>query len=335
LPLRYLASIFSCFVLLIFATLLRAEDLDIQLKISPQAERLRPFSDPATLTIRVAKPDGRAVERGWVTIRTEAPKQSWLFSTDFPVVEGSALLEMQLPLMEGKAEWKYLFPIRGVYRITIDAMTPDGSQAGRNFQIAIRENEEKWLLLSVLTVCLFASGIVAGRIFTRTQTNSTVKLSACLLISVCFLGFLIGRTPAQEKKLTGHEGRLEIDPPTVGKMSHVRWVLASPGRDDKMNGRLMLTITHMEKGKTVFSVERLPVAGEFSLQFQFTDGDEYRVAALAYLASGETLRTGKTVSVTPVEPPMRAMIPALAFFLAVIALGLGVGRWSKLAGAAP
>jgi len=29
------------------------------------------------------------------------------------------------------------------------------------------------------------------------------------------------------------------------------------------------------------------------------------------------------------EPPARAMLPALSFFVAIIALGLAVGRWSK------
>jgi hypothetical protein len=92
---------------------------------------------------------------------------------------------------------------------------------------------------------------------------------------------------------------------------------------------LTLTIAHLEKGKTVFSVERLPVAGEFAVSFQFTDGAEYRVTAIAYTNGGQMLRTERNIAVTGVEPPARTMIPAIGFFLAVIALGLGVGRWSR------
>jgi hypothetical protein len=95
---------------------------------------------------------------------------------------------------------------------------------------------------------------------------------------------------------------------------------------------LTLTITHLEKRKTVFSVERLPVAGEFAMHFQFTDGAEYRVSAVATAAGRPILRTEKNVSVTGVEPPVRAMIPAMGFFVALIAMGLGVGRWSKRRG---
>ena len=94
---------------------------------------------------------------------------------------------------------------------------------------------------------------------------------------------------------------------------------------------LTLTIAHLEKGKTVFSVERLPVAGEFEMDFQFTDGTEYRVTAMAYVAGEPMLRTAQNISIAGVEPPARAAIPALGFFLTVIALGLAVGRWSRRA----
>ena len=129
--------------------------------------------------------------------------------------------------------------------------------------------------------------------------------------------------------MANYVSRLEVDPPTVGRMSVVRWSLTGTKGERKLAARLTLTITHLEKGKSVFSMENVPVAGEFSMQFQFTDGDEYRVAAVVSLYGGETFRAEKIVSVTPVEPPVSAMIPALAFFLAVTALGLGVGRWSK------
>ena len=65
------------------------------------------------------------------------------------------------------------------------------------------------------------------------------------------------------------------------------------------------------------------------MNFQFTDGAEYRVAALAYVAGQPLLRTEKNVAVIAAEPPARAMIPAISFFVAIIALGLAVGRWSK------
>ena len=69
---------------------------------------------------------------------------------------------------------------------------------------------------------------------------------------------------------------------------------------------LTLTIAHLEKAKTVFAVERLPVEGEFAMSFQFTDGAEYRVTAIAYVTGGQMIRTEQNISVIGVEPPARA-----------------------------
>ena len=84
----------------------------------------------------------------------------------------------------------------------------------------------------------------------------------------------------------------------------------------------------------VFAVERLPVQGEFGMDFQFTDGAEYQISATTYVTGGQMVRIEQNVSVTGVEPPAQAMIPAIGFFLAVIALGLVVGRWSRRSKAA-
>jgi hypothetical protein len=47
------------------------------------------------------------------------------------------------------------------------------------------------------------------------------------------------------------------------------------------------------------------------------------------MVGGSLIRNEQVVEVTGVEPPAGAMVPALTFFVAIIVLGLGVGRWSK------
>ena len=327
--LKILAAVFSYLFLWILPTLSWAEELDIQFKVSPPAQRLRPFSDPATLSVRVAKSDGRAVEQGRVEIRMMAPKPGRFFSTDFPVVEGTPLTEMRLPLRQGRAEWKYLFPIRGNYQIDIQAIIPDGSRVSKSVEIGIRENEEKWLLLGIFVCALFLLGLIAGRVFTSVRASTKERIVAYLFVVAACLVFYSGRVIAQERGGGRYVTRLEVEPATVGKMSDIRWSLASRAGEVKPVAQLTLTVTHLEKGKIVFAVERLLVAGEFLFQFQFTDGGDYRVAATANVPGEESVHSEQVVSVTGVEPPAKAMIPALFFFLAVIASGLCVGRWTK------
>jgi hypothetical protein len=309
-----------------------ADDINIYFKASPRLELLHPYSDPATLTLLITSADGKPVAQGRVAILLEAPTPGRFFSTDFPLVEGSRLLDMSLPLKQGRAEWKYLFPIRGEYRLSVEFTAIDGKKAIKTFLLVIRENKQKWFFLGIFSLALFALGVMAGRIFTSSRPSRAGELTAG---SVALLGSLMAAldpVKAQEAERSGQFGWLEIDPATVGKPSKVRWRLAGETNAGNEPVLLTLMIAHLEKNKTVFAVERLPVEKEFAMNFQFTEGAEYRVTAIGYLTGGRMLRTELNIAVTGVEPPARAMISAIGIFLAVITLGLGVGRWSRRSG---
>ena len=330
LSLKNLAALLALVPFLFLSSLLRAEDENIYFKVSPPLELLRPYSDPATMTLLITGTEGKPVAEGRVAIRLDAPERHRFFSTDFPLVEGSRLLDVSLPLRQGKAEWKYLFPIRGQYRLTVEFIAPDGRTVNKTFPLRIRENEQKWFFLGIFTMGLFVLGVFAGRIFTGGLSNAKRRAAGCLLVSMSCVSWSMD-VAAQEVEQGKYFSQLEIVPATVGKLSSVRWKLAGKENAESRAVLLTLTIAHLEKGKTVFSVERLPVAGEFEMDFQFTDGTEYRVTAMAYVAGEPMLRTAQNISIAGVEPPARAAIPALGFFLTVIALGLAVGRWSRRA----
>jgi hypothetical protein len=307
-----------------------ADDINIYFKASPRLELLHPYSDPATLTFLVTGADGKPVAQGRAVIRLDAPERGW-FSTDFPQVEGSRLLDMSLPVRQGRAEWKYLFPIRGEYRLTVEFTAINGTKATKTFTLAIRENKQKWIFLGIFSLALFAVGVIAGRIFTSSRSGRAEETMAALMLLLGSLMTSLNSAPAQEVERSERYGWLEVDPAMVGKPSGVRWRLAGEKKPDDQNVLLTLSIAHLEKAKTVFAVERLPVGPEFAMNFQFTDGAEYRITSIAHTSGGRMLRTEQNVNVAGVEPPTRAMIPAIGFFLAVIALGLAVGRWSRRA----
>jgi hypothetical protein len=292
--------------------------------------QLRPFSEAATMFVSVTRRDGTPIENGWVQIRLDAPPPGRFFSTDFPFVEGSQLLDMRLPLRQGRVHWDYLFPIRGQYRMVIVTVAADNSKADGLFYLVIRENEKKWVFLGLFTVGLFLLGVVAGRLFTSSQLVSKRNVLVSILLSILCSFFSERAALAQEEKSEKYEARLEISPPRVGKLSHIRWSLAGIKEGERPTVNLSLRIIHLEKGKTVFSIEKLPVPGEFTLNFQFTDGAEYRIDTMAELG-GREMHSQRIVSVSGIQPPPSAAIPAIVFFIAVIALGLYTGRWSRRA----
>ena len=84
--------------------------------------------------------------QGKVAIVLDAPKPGTFLSTDFPLVEGSRLLELVLPLRRGRAEWKYLFPIRGNYRLSVNFVAADGQGTNKDFPIPVLEERQEVVL---------------------------------------------------------------------------------------------------------------------------------------------------------------------------------------------
>jgi hypothetical protein len=305
-----------------FGSAVLAEELNVYFKTTPRPKLLRPFVDATDLSLLITSADGRPLKQGTVAIRLEAPYPGRVFSTDYPLVEGTVLSEMQLPLRQGRANWKQLLPIRGEYRLTVHAVASDGTERNKVFTFNVRENRKKWLALAALSAGLFILGFVAGRIFTGTQASAMVTIAG-----LAFLAGTTGVSSAQQGPPEG-SGVLEVESAAVGKPTLMRWKTATTG-DGGARTTLTLTVTHLEKQKVVFAVDKIAVDGEWSMKFHFPDAGEYRVAAVGNVHGVAPVRSEQGVTVTGVEPPTRTMIGALAYFVFLIVLGLAAGRWSK------
>jgi len=299
-----------------------AETFNVYFKSAPRFELLRPFADPASFSVLVTGADGRGVEGGSVRLRLDAPAPSRVFSTDYPIVEGTRLLDLTLPLTRGRAEWKYLLPVRGEYRLYVDVEKQGAKIASQSFDFSVRENQKKWVFLSGFLLLLFGAGLIAGRIFTGVSAPAALVVLALLgAASLAAHDKTPARSPASEA--------IAVTPATVGKMSSIRWRLPDAELGKILPILLTLTITHLEKQKTVFAVDKIWVGPAFSMDFQFADGAEHRVRAIAEQLGRPAVQADQVVNVTGVEPPVSAMAPAMVIFVLAMAAGLLAGRWSK------
>ena len=305
-----------------FGSAVLAEEMNIYFKTTPRPELLRPFVDATDLSLLITGADGRPLKQGTVAIRLEAPHPGGVFSTDYPLVEGAVLSEMHLPLRQGRANWRQLLPIRGEYRLTVHAVGGDGAKMSQVFTFNVRENQKKWLALAALSTGLFILGFIAGRIFTGVPAGAVMVMIGFEL----FTG-ATGISNAQQGQ-PDRRGVLEVESATVGKPVLIRWKTVTIG-DGGARATLTLTVTHLEKQKVVFGVEKIAVDGEWSVKFHFFDGGEYRVAAAGNVPGLAPMRSEHVITVTGVEPPASPMTAVLIVFVALIAVGLGIGRWSK------
>jgi len=331
LPLKILASIVLAANLILANRSVCAEEFALRFESSPPSERLRPQGEPATLALTVTALDGQPVAEGWVAVRLDAPPPNWLFSTDFPVVEGSRLLEMRVPLINGKAEWRQVFPIRGDYRLAAEFAGTAGAKIDKVFSFHVYEKDPKWLVLGGFALGLFITGVIAGRVFSAPRDGAGRKLGLWLFFILTWSAAVGESAWAQEDHKRNYISKIDVAPATVGSPARIHWWLHPAGVNGKSSAKLTFSITHLEKNKLVFSLEKIPVAGEFALDYHFTDGTDHRVITVAVTEDGATVRQEETVSVTAVAPSLRTKLPPLFLFLTVIAVGLFAGRWSRRA----
>lgn len=154
--------------------------------------------------------------------------------------------------------------------------------------------------------------------------------AAWILLSVVFaLAPAAGMAGDSKGGTDGLVAKLEVGPAVVGQPSRIDWRLTEQHNGRPAPAQLTLTITHLEKGKRVFFLDRIPTEGSFSLKFQFTEGAAYRISSLGWIQGRGAVEEQREVHVTAVEPPRQAIYPSLFLFLTVIALGLATGRFSS------
>jgi hypothetical protein len=134
--------------------------------------------------------------------------------------------------------------------------------------------------------------------------------------------FRAGGAEAQIGKVGGE---LIVETAVVGKSSRLVWRL--PDHDGP--ALLTVTITNLEMEKRVLFLSRVPTQGKFAFDFQFTDGAQHRVVALAEIEGKEPVRQETVVTATASEPSQIAVLPSVFFFLGTIAAGMITGHASR------
>jgi hypothetical protein len=157
--------LFFCAILSIPAAEAGENSSAVRLKTVPALTDARPFSDPVKVILEVSDRGGNAADKARLKLRLHAPDPHWLFSTDFPRVEGTLLSEMVVPVSQARAEWEYVFPIRGVYRLEVE-LVDEGTAIKKMFELQIKESRLKLLFLGSFIAVLFLFGFVGGRLFT-------------------------------------------------------------------------------------------------------------------------------------------------------------------------
>ncbi|MCZ6624156.1 MAG: hypothetical protein O7B35_07995 [Deltaproteobacteria bacterium] len=218
----------------------------IGLQTLPALDSVYPLSVPVRIVLTNSDAGGKTLEGTRFHIRLYAPPPGRFLSTDYPLVENSLLIEMDLVAAQGTASWEYVFPIRGVYRLEVAALNGAGKEVTAILPLRIRESRAKLLYLGVFVVFLFLFGVVVGRLFSTPNKEGYLKVGLLLVMCALLVAAFKGNEP--RVKETGNKGplpRLQISPPRVGHPSDIQWRLTEGETERMLPGRLTLTNTNL------------------------------------------------------------------------------------------
>ena len=297
----------------------------IRLQVSPDITLLRPLKDFANIAIAVDAPEGKTTGPVDLSVRLTAPPPDGLVSTDFPLIEGTLLIDMTFAKIPGTLSWNYVFPIRGVYRLDVTATDGQARRLEQSFSLQVRENRAKTAFLAGFVAALFLLGFIAGRIF-----SAPAGVAGVLMIALLYGAGASWSLSAESARAVGLNGKLTVTPPRVGHPSTIRWRGMDPGSGESVPATVTLRVVQLEKGREIFRLNRVPTRGTLDLAFHFIDASPHRVSAVATTQGGrQAAEAAQTVEVESATAPLGIRVEPILLFMLMVLAGLVAGRISK------
>jgi hypothetical protein len=144
----------------------------VKLVTKPPLSQIHPFEaeattpqSPALLTLLAVDSKSLPLANAKIHLTILTPPKNPWFSTDFPIVEGTKLLEMEAIAPKGELQIQQLLPIRGTYQLLVN-VTPMVANAFTAIQqtltLSVPENGVKYRNFGILAVILLFVGLGGG-----------------------------------------------------------------------------------------------------------------------------------------------------------------------------
>lgn len=140
----------------------RSSELQIRFRPEVVGQQIGPDDDVVKFTFELLR-DGKPVD-ALLHVMLDSPPPGSVLSTDFPIVEGTRLIDSSVATCDGHLTLEYMFPIRGRYRWNVTAMPLDAQHlsCSEAFDFTIFENRSEIVNFSALLAGLAVLGLVAG-----------------------------------------------------------------------------------------------------------------------------------------------------------------------------
>ncbi|ARV58792.1 hypothetical protein BZZ01_09205 [Nostocales cyanobacterium HT-58-2] len=341
----------------------------VLLTTNPPLERIIPFEaeaqkeqSPVTLTFLAVDAAGKPLENALIGLQILTPPTNPLLTTDFPIVEGTKLLQMEAVAPAGQLEIQQMLPIRGNYQLRVN-VSPLVANAFAPYEqtlnLNVRENPVKYKYFAVVAAILLSVGLLGGWVIGGQEQlrqgeiapqSVRLLLSGLTLIAIVTLLFINISAEVAEAHGSGHSSGTEVIAPSVQKSQGVEVQLegdknATVGKlanlalqvKDATTGQpikdvaLHVKAIALEHGLTVFTYKGVADSeGKLTWQEQFFDGSPHKVEVEATPLRGSKrqfppVKVAQSVEVEGIAPPMSVRLLGLFYFTALVGIGMLIG----------
>ncbi len=342
----------------------------IQLSTSPPVGQFYPFEaeattpqSPTVLTFSARNSAGELLANSLFKIQIFTPPHTPFFSTDFPIVEGTKLLELNAIAPEGKLQFQQMLPIRGKYELLAN-VTPivanQFSPIEQTLTLNVPENPVKYRNYAILIGVLLAVGIGGGWVMGKQplpQGGEIAPVRVRLLLSgsvlVAIASLLVVNVSAEVSKSHSHshpspietavidDSQLQVQISgdkyaTVGELANLQVQAIDPKTNQPLTDVLFkLKTTQLENNWVAFAYQGLPDAtGKLKWQQQFFDGAPHKLEVEVVPNSTASRQFQPVVATEEIEvdgiaPPFLTRLIGLGYLVATVVVGLAIGLTSR------
>ncbi len=337
----------------------------VQLETEPPLEQVIPDETVVKFQLQAIDKSEQPLPNAKVRVRILAPAKNPWFTSDFPIVEGTELLNLQTIASQGNLEFQQVLPIRGNYSMEV-AVTPEVKGAFEPFEqslkLSVPENSVKYRNLAILAAILLGVGFSGGWILGGEQIIRgdeiapqpvRMLLSGMTLVAITVLLFVNlsaevalsnqvrgdGANSSTHEIVSNQEIQVELSgdkQAMVGKLAtQTVQVTNLTTREPVTDVQINLQSVALEHNARIFAYQGTPDAtGKITWLEQFFDGAPHSVMATVTTLDKSTqqfapLEVSHEVEVDGIAPPLFVRFVSLLYFTLIFVVGLIAGFWGR------
>lgn len=357
----------SCLVVSVFWGAIgfsQSPQSSFKLTTEPPLAEIQPGHDLVRLTLQALNSSGQPLNDSRFHVRLSTPAQNPWFTTDFPIVEGTELLDLNVDAPEGLVTFQQVFPIRGNYQLSAEA-TPLAANAfaptEQTLSVSVPENPAKYRNLLILVIILFAAGWLGGWIIGQQQpiqigeiAPQRVRLLLSGAIVVAIVALLVvnvssefgehehgsdAQASAPSVQSQGIDLQLSGDThATVGQLADLVIQATDVATGQPVDDVIFnIKATQIEHNELVFAYQGVSDStGRFGWQQQFFDGAPHQVEVEVTPQPRsprqfKPFQVSQFIEVDGIAPPLTTRLISSIYFTSIVVLGLLVGLWQRRA----